>query len=349
MKIYWMQPGEIDSISGGYIYNKNIIDGMRAQSVDVKLLNPGIDFPFPSKESLDNCMKFLLNIKSSSIVIVDSLILGTFPEIIEKFASKHILAGMIHLPLNLSPSFSEDEKIYFREREFSSFKHAALLFVTSEYTKSELIKSGINEEKIHVVTPGINTSVNQRNYPDKPKNLLCVSRITSSKGQLDLINALENLQHFNWNLTFCGGYDEQDAYYKEIRNRILISGLESRIDFTGEIPRLEVEKYYRQADLLILPSYFETYSMVLQEAMAFKLPVISANAGAVTQTANSKVAKFYKPGNIKQLELHLASLMDNSFEYTELVNGYSKLNVKFLNWSKKTEQFLNILEKYEGI
>ncbi len=290
-----------------------------------------------------------MNIKSSSIVIIDSLILGTIPEILEKFTSKHIVAGMIHLPLSLNPSFSENEKKYFRERENSSFKHCTLLIVTSDFTKSELIKSGIYDEKIHVVTPGINTSINQRSYPDKPKNLLCVSRILSSKGQLDLINALANLQHFNWNLTLCGGYDEQDDYYKEIRNRILISGLEDRIDFTGELPGLEVEKYYQQTDLFILPSYFETYSMVLQEAMAFKLPLIAANAGAATQTAHSEVAKFYKPGDVKQLELHLASLLENSTDYKKLVNGYNNLNLKFLKWSKTSERFLNILEKYKGI
>ncbi len=344
MKIYWMQPGEINSISGGYIYNKNIIESIRTQSVNVELFIPGTDFPFPSKKSIEKCREFFQNADRSSIVIVDSLILGTIPDLIEKFSAKIKIAGMIHLPLSLDPSKSENQKINFKVLEIRSFKHSKMLIVTSEYTKYELIKMGINDDKIHVVTPGINTVANQRNYPEKPENLLCVSRISSSKGQLDLIKALANLQQFEWNLTFCGGFDETDEYYKKIRHQISVSGLENRIVFTGEILPQEIETYYKQADLLISTSCFETYSMVLQEAMAFKIPVVAANSGAVSQTANPLVAQFYQPGNIDQLEKLLLSLLVNN-EYLKLANGYNNLDLKFESWSKKAEQFLKILDK----
>ncbi|HKI87508.1 MAG TPA: glycosyltransferase family 4 protein, partial [Draconibacterium sp.] len=152
----------------------------------------------------------------------------------------------------------------------------------------------------------------------------------------------ENLQNFEWNLTLCGGFDEKDEYFKKIRKRISDSKMEDRITFTGEIPRPEIEKYYKKSDLLILTSYFETYSMVLQEAMAFKIPIIAANSGAVTQTADSKIAKFYEPGEIGQLEKQLRALLVNN-EYNKLANGYNELDLKFLTWRKKAEQFLKIL------
>ena len=345
MKLYWMQPGEIDSISGGYIYNKNIIESIRAQSIEVELLNPGTDFPFPSKKSIENCRELFQNIESSSIVIIDSLILGIIPDLIEEFASKFTIAGMIHLPLSLSPDFTNDEKKHIKQNEIESFKHSKILFVTSEYSKSETVRMGIDEAKIHVVTPGINSTIKQKNYPDNPEKILCVSHISSSKGQLDLIKALENLQQFEWKLTFCGGFDEKDEYYKEIRKRISVSGMKERIVFTGEIQGLKLEDYYNQADLLILTSYFETFSMVLQEAMAFKLPIISTNSGATSQTADSLIAKFYEPGNIVQLKTHLFSVLNNGDEYKKLANGYSKLDLKFITWGEKAKQFLRIFNK----
>ena len=349
MKLYWMQPGEINSISGGYIYNKNIVESIHDLSVCVEFINPGTDFPFPSKKSVEKCRKFFQSVDKSSFVIVDSLILGTIPDLIEEYSAKCTVAGMIHLPLSLNPSFTENRKKYFKELEIKSFNYSKILFVTSAYTKSEIVKMGINGDKIHVVTPGINTIANQRNYPEKPWNLLCVSCISRSKGQLDLIKALENLQHFEWNLTLCGRFDENDEYFKKIKRHISAFGLTKRIVFAGEIPRHEIEEFYRQADLFILTSRFETYSMVLQEAMAFKIPIITANSGAIMQTTNSIIAKFYKPGNIAQLEKHLISVLSSSDEYKLLVDGYSKLNIKFLNWSEKAVQFLNIVKEKNGI
>ena len=346
MKIYWMQPGEIDSVSGGYIYNRNIIEGIRAQSIDVELFNPGIDFPFPSKASRDKCREFFQKRESQSIVVVDSLILGSISDLIKKFAAKFTIVGIIHLPLSLSPSFTNDVKKRFKQDEIESFNYSKILIVTSEYSKSEIVKMGITEAKIHVVTPGINSVIEQRNYPEKPKNLICVSNISSSKGQLDLVIALENLRQFDWKLTFCGGYDEQDEYYKKIRHRITASGMDSRIVFTGEISPSETEKYYKEADLFILTSYFETYSMVVQEAMAFKLPIIAANSGAVAQTASSLVAKFYNPGDTAELEKQLLPLLTNKIVYYKLIDGFNRLNLNFLPWSKKAVQFLHIVEKY---
>jgi glycosyltransferase involved in cell wall biosynthesis len=339
-----MQPGKIDSVSGGYIYNKNIIEGVRAHSVDVELLIPGTDFPFPSEKSIEMCREFFRKIERSSIVVVDSLILGTIPKLIEEFAEKLIIAGMIHLPLSLGPDFTEDEKEDFRERELTSFNYSKLLIVTSEFLKSEIVKMGIDEEKIHVVTPGINKTINERNYPENPINMLCVSRISEAKGQLDLLKALENLRYFNWNVTFCGGFDIQDEYFKTIRKSISNSGIDVRITFTGEISGNELEKFYQQADLLILTSYFETYSMVLQEAMAFKIPIISTSTGATTQTADSQVAKFYKPGDITKLGKHLLSVLGDSEEYKNLVNGYRNLNLNFGTWNKKANYFLHIVQ-----
>lgn len=344
MKIYWMQPGKIDSVSGGYIYNKNIIEGIRARTVDVELLIPGTDFPFPSQKSIETCRKFFRNMERSSVVVVDSLILGTIPELIEECEDSLVIAGMIHLPLSLSPDFTQKQKENFRTTEMRSFRHSKLLIVNSVYLKSELIKMGVEEDKIHVVSPGINTTIQNRNYPEKPTNLLCVSRISGSKGQLDLVKALQNLQHLNWKLTFCGGFDTHDEYFKAISSGISNAGMEDRITFTGEISSNDLENYYRQADLLALTSYYETYSMVLQEAMAFKIPIISTNAGAAIKTADSHVTKFYSPGDVHQLEKHLISVLNDSNEYKKLANGYSDLNLNLATWRQQADQFLQIID-----
>ena len=324
------------------------MDGLRAHYPDLELFNPGTDFPFPAKKSIDKCRKFFLNMKRPSFVVIDSLILGVIPDLIEEFAAKNPVVAMVHLPLSLNPAFNENQKKHFKESEIRSFKLSEIIIVTSGYTKSEIIKTGIDNAKIHVITPGINTMPEKRNYPVRPRNLLCVSRISSSKGQLTLIKAIERIHQFDWKLTFCGGYDRQDVYYKEIMHRISDSGLENKIVFTGEIPRLEIEEYYRKADLLILTSFFETFSMVLQEAMAFKIPVISTDSGATIQTANPLVAKFYRPENNVELEKHLLSLFTDGNEYKKLADGYSKLDLKFETWSKKTEQFIRILETHDG-
>ena len=86
--------------------------------------------------------------------------------------------------------------------------------------------------------------------------------------------------------------------------------------------------------------------MVIHEAMAFRVPIITTDAGALKHTADPSVSKFYSAGKIRQLEKHLYDLFTSPTEYRKLIEGYSQLLLHFEDWDRKAEQFKILLKSY---
>ena len=104
--------------------------------------------------------------------------------------------------------------------------------------------------------------------------LLCVGALAPRKGQLVLLSALTQLGGLGEvHLDLVGSGDDENSLRQFVRDH----GLEPIVTFHGE--RLDVEPYYRGADLFVLPSRQEGFSNALLEAMARGLPVIATDVG----------------------------------------------------------------------
>lgn len=53
------------------------------------------------------------------------------------------------------------------------------------------------------------------------------------------------------------------------------------VTYVGRKVREEKEAFFRQADIFVFPTYYETFGLVNLEAMEYKLPVISTNEGGI--------------------------------------------------------------------
>lgn len=128
--------------------------------------------------------------------------------------------------------------------------------------------------KYHIVPNGIDAALFKRNCSAlKDKDLvLCVARIEGIKNQLNLIKALNNTK---FTLLLIGAYaPNQKAYYDECRNIAA-----SNVAFVEHIPQDELVKYYRQAKVHILPSWFETTGLSSLEAAAMGCNIVITDKG----------------------------------------------------------------------
>src|SRR5262245_45397889 len=92
-------PGDLDSRTGGYIYDRHIVDGLRAAgwTVDVQTLDGS--FPRPTTGAVAQATAVFENLGAGTITLVDSLALGAIPELIERHGSRLRLVALVHLPL----------------------------------------------------------------------------------------------------------------------------------------------------------------------------------------------------------------------------------------------------------
>ena len=130
---------------------------------------------------------------------------------------------------------------------------------------------------------------------EKPE-LIYVGKLSHSKGVLSLIRALEMVDEANLKVIFIGS--GQGAEAQEIKAKA--NKLKHEVEFTGQIGQAEVAERMRLADLLCLPSFYEGFALVILEALASGLRVVSSDLPGV----RDKIPGYIKEaGTINFVEL----------------------------------------------
>lgn len=105
------------------------------------------------------------------------------------------------------------------------------------------------------------------------RTALFLSRLHPKKGLLNLIEAWRRVQPPDWKLEIVGPDD--DGYAKKISSAIHGAGLERSVRLAGPSWGAERFNHYWNADLFVLPSFSENFGLVIAEALACQLPVIT--------------------------------------------------------------------------
>ena len=80
--------------------------------------------------------------------------------------------------------------------------------------------------------------------------------------------------------------------------------------FTGAIPHSQLSFFYSAADIFILPSQYETFPIVVLEAMACELPIVATNVGGIPMQIENNVNGFLvELNNTEQLKDTLLKLL----------------------------------------
>jgi len=103
--------------------------------------------------------------------------------------------------------------------------------------------------------------------------MLFLSRIHPSKGLLNLISALSRIESRNWSLNIAG-YDENN-HQQDVERAVTKVGLTNEIQFIGPVENDRKWEVYSESDLFVHPSFSENFGIVVAEALASGLPVIT--------------------------------------------------------------------------
>ena len=105
------------------------------------------------------------------------------------------------------------------------------------------------------------------------KKVLFLSRIHPKKGLINLVQAIDLIKPENWEVHIAG-YDE-GGHQEVVREAVNQASLNDYFKFLGPIDDQKKWQLYRSVDLFILPSYSENFGMVVAEALAAEIPVIT--------------------------------------------------------------------------
>jgi glycosyltransferase involved in cell wall biosynthesis len=216
-------------------------------------------------------------------------------------------------------------------------ENAAYLHATCDMEKENIRKLGF-KNPIVVIPNGIEIgNVKQKTEWQKVRNILFISRIHPKKGIELLIEAIALLQNKQLKLTIAGEGDESYiAGLKQLCKEKKVS--EQQFEFTGGVYGERKWELYQESDLFVLPTYSENFGIVVAEALATGLPVITTK-GAPWQELETKKCGWWIDLDEQNLANTLSIAMQASEEDLEVMgkNGINliKNNYSIVNVSQK--------------
>ena len=176
------------------------------------------------------------------------------------------------------------------------------------------------------------------------------SRVEDQKGQHLVLKALSNIKNnerIDLQLIITGHVMNED-YYKKLKKYISDYSLEDLVKFVPFLPYPDSMKAMSYLDITILPTYEETFGLVIAESMIVGTPVIGSKAGGVPEIINDgNNGYLFEPKNVDSLEEKILNLYlnkdlrnklsKNAYEFS--VNEYNYDN-HFLLFSRHLSEIL---------
>lgn len=160
---------------------------------------------------------------------------------------------------------------------------ATAVITTSVWSRRRLIELyQLPGDFIHVAEPGVDPAECAAGTATG-QALLSVAAVIFDKGHDVLLDGLAITTDLSWNCVCVGSLDRDPAFADAVRRQALACGLADRVSFPGTATGDNLDRAYDAADLMVLASRAETYGMVVTEALARGLPVITTDVGGVAE------------------------------------------------------------------
>jgi len=294
-------PGDLATPTGGYSYDRRMIQELRRLRWQVDVLNLGDSFPFPNAAQRASALSTLSGAPKGCPIILDGLAFGALPEA-GALRFRTPLIALVHQPLALESGLDSAKADGFHESERAALAAAMHVVVTSEVTGRILIADySVQSRRISVVRPGTDPVPAARGSTDDIIRLLSVGSVVPGKGYDLLIAALARIVDLPWRLTIAGDRTRNPAAAVRLDADILAYGLGDRVTVLGALPADRIMQLYLASDAFVLASRFEGYGMALAEAISHGLPVVSSRAGAIPDTIPAGSGLLVPPDDVPAL------------------------------------------------
>jgi len=337
--IEFVLPGDLSTQTGGYIYDRRIIDHLRSSGWRVRVHSLDTSFPQPTPDALAAADDTFASFAADSLVVVDGLALGGMPDVVISQAHRLRIVALVHHPLALETGITTLQKRTFEAAERRALAAVRKIIVTSEWTGRLLNAGGVEARRIAAIPPGTEPAPLASGSGNEALNLLCVATLTPRKGHAILIDALASLSDRDWHLYCVGSAERDPATAQALHDAIKRHRLDDRITLEGELSDNELASRYAAADLFVLASHLEGYGMALAEALAHGLPVVSTMAGAIPDTVPADAGLLVPPEDAAALAEALAKLMDEREALVALTAGARRARQQLPTWPQAGARF----------
>ena len=337
--IYFVYPGDINAKTGGYIYEKNILEYAKLKNINIRTIALSENYPFPTNKDIKHFLNILDQINPDSKIIIDGLALEGMYSIFKKILTYNVIA-LIHHPLYLEFKGQRSKKFLRLEKE--NFKKINKYIVTSKNTKNLLInKFKIKNNKISVVEPGIERLEKYNLKNNKKVHFLTCGSIINRKNYLFLLKVLKPLDSYT--LDIVGDTTRDIDYYQNLKKYITKNSMSKKIIFHGTISDKKLAKLYSKTDCYISVSKYEGFGMSLANALIIKKPIITFFTHTILNTLGRKGVIYFKRFEVNDLRNIIIKNILNKNNFKKLKINIHKNKRYLLTPLESAEKFLKLI------
>jgi glycosyltransferase involved in cell wall biosynthesis len=312
MKIGFVIYGSLDTVSGGYLYDRKLVEYLRTQGDTVEI----ISLPWRNYGAhLTDNFSFRLP-KNLDILIQDEL---NHPSLIGANRGTHpypIVSLVHHLRCSeLRPQWQNDLYRVVEKKYLQSVDG----FIFNSKTTQGVVNGLIENDKPSVVayppTDRFGVAISEgeifRRATENELRILFLGNVIYRKGLHTLLEAIKGLQS-KVKVDVVGGLGAEPHYADEMQRYVTVNELSSTVKFHGPLDNQPLIDIYKQSHVMVVPSSYEGFGIVYLEGMGFGLPAIGTTAGAASEVIrHGEDGYLIKPDDSTTLAGHLNELATN--------------------------------------
>lgn len=288
-------PGDIATLTGGYIYERRLLEGLRAAGHDMRHLELPAGFPDPSDAAMAAAVAALERVPPARPVILDGLVFGSIdPAGLARMRAP--VVAMIHHPLAHETGLTPARRDRLLRTERANLRLARHVLVPSPHTRRILVRDyAVPPGAISVIRPGTDRP-RRPPRPQQPPLILAVGILHPRKGHDVLIAALARLADRDWQAVIVGNPWDRD-HAEALARQCRASPVAGRITLAGRVSDDALQDLYARSHVFALATRYEGHGIVFDEALARGLPIVSCAAGAVPDTVPPGAGLLVPPGD----------------------------------------------------
>jgi len=345
--------GSLETVSGGYLYDRKLVQHLRDAGDKVKIISlPWRSYPRHLGDNFSTFFRRQLQGLEIDVLLQDELnhpSLFVLNERLKKWVDYPVLSIVHHLrsseahPVLWNMIYREIERTYLDKVDG---------FIFNSQTTRQAVENLLGKETSGVValpagdrfTPPASQEVKT---VDGPLRLLFLGNVIRRKGLDWALQELEQLPGGSWQLDVVGSLDVEPAFAAALKRQVERMGAQERVRFHGALSDAETQARLQASQVLVVPSSYEGFGIVYLEAMGFGVvPLGSALGGAGEVIEHGQNGFLVNPGQAGELRRALEELLNQPGRLSEMSRAARQRYLGFPGWEASMQSARQFIAQF---
>ena len=325
-KLYFIVPIFNDSITGGTLYDFNLIKHLKKKFIRVVLKSVKHDI------SCLQINRLIKSIPSQSKVIID----GYLSHKISHSLHTRDIWLLIHHPCMLEDNdyVMSNIKLFFKEKK--SYNNVKSIITVSKTIRETVKKLSKIKKKISIAYPGVDKKYFNIDNSKATNDIISIGNVIPRKGYGNLIEAFKNITG-DWRLFIIGDTSINQGYYQHLKDKIKKYKLESKVNFVGKIFEDEIITYISNSKIFVSSTRYEGFGMSIMECASAGLDIIITDLPVLREVFRGLSVTYVKKDNVECLREAIKSRLNIH------KTNYNRKLIKKYNWNRTAQQVMRAI------